>query len=164
MTDVIDRLRERGLSLPDAPRPVAAYVPAVRTGNLVFVSGQVPFDEGRLLATGPVPSVVSVDDAQVAARQCVLNGLAVVSDVLGGRLDQVRRVVRLGVYVCSDSGFHDQPRVANGASELLQDLFGDAGRHARAAVGSVALPLGATVEVEMIVEVATSADVEPDVV
>jgi enamine deaminase RidA (YjgF/YER057c/UK114 family) len=132
---------------------VAAYVPAVRTGNLIFVSGQVPFADGKLLCTGAVPSVVSIDQARLAARQCVLNGLAVVVDVMNVPLDQIKRIVRLGVFVCSDAGFGDQPKVANGASELLQELFGENGRHARAAVGSIALPLNATVEVEMVVEV-----------
>jgi enamine deaminase RidA (YjgF/YER057c/UK114 family) len=133
---------------------VAAYVPAVKAGNLVFVSGQVPMREGTLAATGPVPSAVSPAQAAEAARQCVLNALAVLSDVLGGDLDRVRRIVRVGVFVASDPGFDGQPQVANGASELLQQIFGDAGRHARAAVGSVALPLGATVELELVAEVA----------
>ncbi len=148
-----DRLRELGITLPSPPRPVAAYIPAVRTGNLVFVSGQVPFRDGQLTVTGPVPSKVSVEGAAEAARQCVINGLAVLAGMLEGDLGRVRQIVRLGVFVCSDPGFTEQPKVANGASTLLQEVFGDAGRHARAAVGSVALPLGATVEVEMLVEV-----------
>jgi enamine deaminase RidA (YjgF/YER057c/UK114 family) len=150
---ISQRLRDLDIELPAAPKPVAAYVPAVRTGSLLFVSGQVPFAGGTLVATGPVPSAVTVEAAQSAARQCVLNGLAVVADALDGDLDRVTRIVRLGVFVCSDPGFIDQPKVANGASELLQQIFGDAGRHARAAVGSIALPLGSTVEVEMVVEV-----------
>jgi enamine deaminase RidA (YjgF/YER057c/UK114 family) len=150
---VTQRLRELSLTLPTAPKPVAAYVPAVRTGNLLYVSGQLPFLDGKLLATGPVPSRVSVDAAAAAARQCVLNGLAIVADQLGGDLERVERIVRLGVFVCSDPGFADQPKVGNGASEILQQVFGERGRHARAAVGSIALPLGASVEVEMLVEV-----------
>jgi len=153
MTSIADRLAELDLTLPAAPKPVAAYVPAVRTGNLIFISGQVPFAEGELLATGPVPSAVSIEAAQQAARQCVMNALAVLADQLDGDLDRVRRIVRVGVFVCSDRHFTDQPKVANGASELLQEIFGERGRHARAAVGSIALPLGATVEVEMIAEV-----------
>ncbi len=153
MTAASDRLRQLGLILPPAPAPVAAYVPSVRAGNLLFVSGQVPLLEGHLLASGPVPGEVSIGDAQAAARQCALNGLAVVAASLDGDLDRVRRIVRIGVFVASDPGFTDQPVVANGASELLLEVFGDAGRHARAAVGSVALPLGATVEVEMVVEI-----------
>lgn len=148
------RLNELGIQLPPAPKPVAAYVPAVRSGNLIFISGQIPMSGGTLMCKGPVPSAVSLDQAKAAARQCVLNALAVVRDVAGIDLDQVRRIVRLGVFVCSDRDFFDQPKVANGASELLQDIFGESGRHARAAVGSIALPLGATVEVEMVVEVA----------
>jgi len=151
--DIPSRLNSLGLALPAAPKPVAAYVPWVRSGQLVFVSGQIPFADGKLLHTGPVPSAVTVENARLAARQCALNGLAIVADALGGDLNRVSRIVRLGVFVCSDPGFVDQPKVANGASELLQEIFGEAGRHARAAVGSIALPLGATVEVEMVVEV-----------
>jgi enamine deaminase RidA (YjgF/YER057c/UK114 family) len=153
MTGIADRLRELGIELPHPPKPVAAYVPAVRTGNLIYISGQVPLRDGALLATGPVPSQVSIQQAWEAARQCALNGLAVLAGALGGDLDRVQRIVRLGVFVCCDPGFTDQPKVANGASELLQEIFGESGRHARAAVGSIALPLGATVEVEMIAEV-----------
>ena len=153
MGTVQQRPEDLGLSLPAAPRPVAAYVPAVRAGDLVFVSGQVPFRDGELLHTGPVPSATSVDQARDAARQCALNALAVLAAELDGDLDRVRRIVRLGVFVASDPGFDGQPQVANGTSELLVDIFGDSGRHARAAVGSVALPLGATVEVELVAQV-----------
>ena len=153
MSRMLTRLAELGLELPIAPKPVAAYIPAVRTGNLVYVSGQVPFREGKLMATGSVPSAVSVEDAREAALQCALNALAALGSVIAGDFDRVVRIVRLGVFVASDAGFVDQPKVANGASELLVDLFGDAGRHARAAVGSIALPLGATVEVELLAEV-----------
>jgi len=153
MSLVMHRLESLGIALPEAPRPVAAYVPSVQTGDLVYISGQVPFSDGALLATGPVPSQVSVDQAVAAARQCGINALAVLSAHLEGNLDRVRRIVRIGVFVASDAGFTDQPLVANGASELMIEVFGDAGRHARAAVGSVALPLGASVEVELVVEV-----------
>lgn len=150
---VAHRLNELGIALPAAPKPVAAYVPAVRSGNLVFVSGQLPFANGALLATGPVPSKVGLEPAQAAARQCVLNGLAILSDVLGGDLDRVERIVRIGVFVQSDAGYGDQPKVANGASELLQEIFGERGRHARAAVGTNALPLDASVEIEFMFEI-----------
>lgn len=150
---VQDRLRDLGIELPEAPRPVAAYVPWVRSGDLVFISGQIPLAGGTLTATGPVPSAVSAEDAQAAARQCGINALAVLRDALAGDLDRVRQIVRVGVFVCSDPGFSDQPAVANGASELFGDVFGEAGRHARAAVGSVGLPLGASVEVEVVAEV-----------
>lgn len=157
MGAITQRIEELGIRLPVAPRPVAAYVPAVRTGNLIFTAGQIPLLNGELIAKGPVPSVVAPDAARAAARQCALNAIAVVADHLGGDLDRVRRVVRLGVFVCSDPGFTDQPAIANGASEVMLDIFGEAGRHARAAVGSVSLPLGASVEVEVTVEVADSA-------
>ena len=153
METVRERLRRAGVSLPAAPKPVAAYVGAVRAGDLVFVSGQIPLRDGELMATGPVPSAVSPQHAAQAARQCVLNALAVLADELDGDLDRVCRIVRLGVFVASDPGFAAQPQIANGASELLLEVFGEAGRHARAAVGSAALPLGATVEVEMIAQV-----------
>ncbi|MBL9119385.1 MAG: RidA family protein [Phycisphaerae bacterium] len=146
------RLTELSIALPSAPKPVAAYVPAVRTGNLIYVSGQLPLLNGQLMLTGAVNDSM-IEKAQAAARQCALNGLAIVADQLGGSLDGVVRVVRLGVFVCCEAGFVNQPKVANGASEVLQQIFGEAGRHARAAVGSIALPLGAAVEVEMLVEV-----------
>ena len=152
MSTVRQRLADAGVTLPPAPKPIAAYVPSVRVGDLVFISGQIPMLDGSLVA-GPVPSAVGVEAAAVAARQCAINALAVLADALDGDLERVRRIVRIGVFVASDPGFHDQPSVANGASELLVEVFGDAGRHARAAVGSVGLPLGATVELEMLAEV-----------
>jgi enamine deaminase RidA (YjgF/YER057c/UK114 family) len=147
------RLAELGLSLPAAPRPVASYIPAVRSGGLVFVSGQVPFRDGKLMATGRVPSQVTPEAAREAAAQCALNALAILADHLGGDLDRVRRIVKLSVFVACDPDFPGQPQVANGASDLLVAIFGDAGRHARAAVGAPALPLGAPVEVEVVAEV-----------
>jgi enamine deaminase RidA (YjgF/YER057c/UK114 family) len=153
MSTVQKRLEAAGVTLPAAPKPVAAYVPSVKVGNLVFVSGQIPLRDGELMATGPVPSAVGPDEAADAARQCAINAMAVLAAALDGDLDRVRRIVRVGVFVASDPAFNGQPQVANGASDLLVEVFGDAGRHARAAVGSVALPLGATVEVEMIAEV-----------
>jgi enamine deaminase RidA (YjgF/YER057c/UK114 family) len=153
MSTVLQRLADAGVTLPAAPKPIAAYVPSVRVGDLVFVSGQIPMLDGSLTTVGPVPSVVGVEAAAAAARQCCINGLAVLADALDGDLERVTRIVRLGVFVASDTGFYDQPRVANGASELLVEVFGEAGRHARAAVGSVGLPLGATVEVELLAQV-----------
>lgn len=152
-TSVHDRLSELSIALPAAPKPVASYIPCVRTGNLIAVSGQLPMKDGQLLATGTVPGACSLEKAHAAARQCAINGLAVLADALGGDLNRVKRIVRLGVFVASEAGFTDQPKVANGASELMQQVFGENGRHARAAVGSIALPLGASVEVEMLVEV-----------
>jgi len=147
------RLTELGMTLPDAPAPVASYVSCVRTGNLVVVSGQLPFRAGKLLFTGPVPSAVTVEQAQEAARQCVLNGLAVLKRELDYDLSKLVRVVRVGAFIQSDNDFSDQARVANGASELLQELCGEAGRHARAAVGVNALPLDTPVEIEFLFEV-----------
>ncbi|RMD65268.1 MAG: RidA family protein [Planctomycetota bacterium] len=148
------RLQELGLTLPEAPKAVASYVPARQAGRLLLVSGQLPFRDGELLARGRVPEQVSLEEAQACARQCVLNGLAVAADALGGDLSLIEHVVRVGCFVASAPDFFDQPKVANGASELLVDIFGDAGRHARAAVGSVALPLGAPVEVEFLFKTA----------
>ncbi len=151
-----DRFNELGLVLPDAPKPVAAYVPAVRTGNLIFVSGQLPLRDGELIAIGKVPTNVDVDTAKACARQCALNGLAIVAAELGGGvdgLDKIVRIVRLGCFVACDPSFSDPPKVANGASELVVELFGDRGKHARAAVGCASLPLDVPVEIEMTVEV-----------
>lgn len=148
-----ENLKKLGLELPEAPKPVAAYVPAARTGNLVFVSGQVPFVNGELKRKGKLGLGLTIEEGQEEARQAVLNALAVVK-AEAGSLDNVKRVVRVGGFVASAEGFTDQPKVINGASELLVEVFGDAGRHARAAVGVNELPLGAPVEIEMIVELA----------
>lgn len=153
MPDISQRLSQLGITLPKPTAPVAAYIPTVRTGSLVFVSGQLPFEDGKLIAEGSIPSKVSLETAQRCARRCVVNGLAALQGEIGS-LDKVRRVVRVGVWVACDGGFTDQPKVANGASELLQEIFGEAGRHARAAVGTNVLPLGAPVEVELLFEVA----------
>ena len=151
--DLDHKLAELGLALPAPPKPVAAYIPCVRTGNLVIVSGQLPMAAGRLLATGKVPSVVDETQATECARQCVLNGLAILRAELGGDWSRLVRVVRVGAFVQSDDGFGGQPQVVNGASDLLVQLLGDAGKHARAAVGTNALPLNAPVEIEFTFEV-----------
>lgn len=145
------RLAELGLSLPPVAAPVAAYQPTARTGNLVFTSGQLPFVDGALLRTGRVGSEVTAEDAHEDARQCALNALAAIDAAVG--LDRVLRVVKVVGFVASAAGFTGQPGVINGASTLLGDVFGEAGRHARSAVGVAELPLGAPVEVELIVEV-----------
>lgn len=147
-----NQLLALGISLPTPPKPVAAYVPVVRTGNYLFVSGQLPTKDGKLLAVGKVPSQVSPEQAIEAARQCAINLLANINAELGS-LDRVKRVVRLGIFVASEDTFTEQPRIANGASELMQQVFGDSGKHARAAVGTNVLPLGATVEVEAVIEI-----------
>lgn len=150
--DPESRLARLGLELPPVPKPVAAYIPARRSGNLLFVSGQIPVAAGKLLATGRVPDQVSEDQARACARQCALNALAVAKDALGA-LDRIAQVVRLGCFVASEPGFGGQPKIANEASELMLAVFGDAGRHARAAVGSVSLPLNVPVEIEFLFEV-----------
>ncbi len=147
-----ENLQQLGLVLPPAPKPVGAYVPAMRTGNLLYISGQLPMKEGQLLATGHVNGEVSVEEAQTCARQALLNALAVVAAEIGG-LSKVVRVVRLTGHISSDRGFTDQAKILNAASDLLVQAFGDAGRHSRAALGAAELPLGAPVEVELILEV-----------
>ncbi|MSQ15167.1 MAG: RidA family protein [Dehalococcoidia bacterium] len=143
-----ERLAELGISLPQPPKPVAVYVPAVRFGNLLFISGQLPTREGKLLYTGKVGSEVTVDEAYQSARQAVLNALAIAKQELGS-LDNVERVIKLVGYVASAPGFIQQPQVVNGASELLGEIFGAYGAHARVAVGAAELPLGAPVEIEL---------------
>ena len=146
-----ERLAALGLTVPEVAAPVAAYVPAVRSGNHVFTAGQLPLRSGELLATGKVGGEVSPETAKECAQQCALNALAAVRAEVP--LERVRRVVKLVVFVASTVDFTGQPGVANGASELVGEVFGDAGRHARSAVGVPVLPLDAPVEVEMIVEV-----------
>lgn len=145
------RLAELGLAVPEVAKPVAAYVPAVRSGDHVFTSGQLPMREGALIRTGKVGAEVSVDAAADCARQCALNAIAAIRAELG-ELSRVRRVVKVVVFVASTPDFTGQPQVANGASELLGQVFGDAGQHARSAVGVPVLPLDAPVEVELLVE------------
>ncbi len=145
-------LLKAGLALPEAPMPVGSYVPWVRTGDLVFVSGQIPTKEGKLVAAGKVGGGITIEQASEAARIAVLNCLAQAAVAARG-LSNIRRIVRLGVFVNSADGFTQQARVANGASDLLVGVFGDAGRHARFAVGCNELPLDAAVEIEMIAEI-----------
>jgi enamine deaminase RidA (YjgF/YER057c/UK114 family) len=149
---VADRLAELGLTLPEVAAPVAAYIPAVRSGDLVWSSGQLPLVDGVLEVTGKVGAEVDPETAHRLARVCALNALAAVRSVVGD-LDAVRRVVKVVGFVASAPSFTGQPGVVNGASELLGEVFGDAGRHARSAVGVAALPLDAPVEVEVVVEV-----------
>lgn len=148
------RLKELGIDLPQPSKPVANYVPWVRSGNMVYISGQVPIKEGKVTHTGKLGADVTLEKGQEAARQCVVNGLIHMRDAAGGSLDNVKRVVRVGGFVAAAEGFTDIPQVVNGASDLLVEVFGEAGRHARAAVGVAELPLGVPVEVEFVVEVA----------
>ncbi|BBX75846.1 RidA family protein [Mycobacterium shinjukuense] len=145
------RLGQLGITLPQAAAPLAAYVPAVRTGNLVFTAGQLPFDGGKLARTGKVGAEVSPDEGKALARICALNALAAVDALVG--LDSVTQVVKVVGFVASAPGFNGQPNVVNGASDLLAEVFGDNGAHARSAVGVAELPLDAPVEVELIVQV-----------
>ena len=148
-----ERLAELGLEVPEVAAPVAAYVPAVRSGNHVFTSGQLPMRSGELMATGLVGAGVTPEEAFACAQQCALNAIAAVKAEIGD-LSQVKRVVKVVGFVASAADFTGQPGVINGASELLGKAFGDAGVHARSAVGVAALPLGAPVEVEIMVELA----------
>ena len=152
MGSVEDRLAEFGLSVPELVPPVAAYVPVVRDGDLVFTSGQLPMVDGALAATGKVGAEVDADAAKALAATCALNAIAAIKSEVGD-LDRVSRVVKVVGFVASDPGFTGQPGVINGASELLVKAFGDKGVHARSAVGVAALPLDAPVEVEVIVSV-----------
>ena len=152
MGRVEDKLRQMGLELPEAPAPVAAYLPCVRTGNLIFVSGQVPRLNGELRHRGHVGAELSVNEGADAARICALNCLSQIKKETGD-LDRIRRIVKVTGFVASSPGFHQQPKVMDGASTFLGELLGEKGQHARAAVGVNELPLGASVELEMIVEV-----------
>jgi enamine deaminase RidA (YjgF/YER057c/UK114 family) len=148
------RLAELGIELPQAAAPAANYVPYVVSGNLVFVSGQVTVWNGEFRYQGKVGQDLGVEDGQAAARLCALNIIAQVKAACGGDLDRVVRIVRLGGFVNSTPDFTDQPKVINGASDLMAEVFGDKGKHARAAVSAAALPLGVAVEVEAVVEIA----------
>ena len=147
-----ERLQELGLTVPEVAKPVAAYIPAVRSGNQVFTSGQLPMREGQLIQTGKVGGEVTQEEAVACARQCALNALAAIKAEIG-ELSDVKRIVKVVAFVASTPDFTGQPLVANGVSELLGEVFGDAGRHARSAVGVSVLPLDAPVEVELLVEV-----------
>jgi enamine deaminase RidA (YjgF/YER057c/UK114 family) len=147
-----ERLQELGLSVPEVVPPVAAYVPAVQTGNYVYTAGQLPLRDGALIATGKVGGEVTAEQAAECAQQCALNAIAAVKSVVGD-LSQVVRVVKVVAFVASTPDFTAQPGVANGASEFIATVFGDAGKHARSAVGVPVLPLDSPVEVEMLVEV-----------
>lgn len=147
------RLAELEIELPSMHGPFGAYVPAKRVGNLIYVAGQLPMKEGKLMATGQVPTRCSVNAAKAAARQCVINALSSVKAVQGS-LVSLTGVVRLGVFISSEPGFHEHPKIANSASEFLIELFGETGHHVRATVGVNSLPLDATVEIEFIFQAA----------
>ena len=147
-----EKLNELGFQLPDAPTPLAAYVPALVSGNLVFTAGQVPVLEGKLLYSGKVGKDISAKEGIKAAEICALNCLSVIKKEIGD-LEKIKRVVKVTVFVNSANAFTEQPKVANGASELLVNIFGEKGKHVRSAVGVNELPINAPVEIEMIVEI-----------
>ncbi len=147
------RLKELGIELPQAASPAANYVPYAVSGNLVFVAGQVPFWNGELKYIGRLGDDTDIETGQAAARTCALNIIAQVRAACGGDLDRVKRIVKIGVFINSTQDFDKQPVVANGASDLLVEIFGDAGRHARFAVGSNVLPMGVAVEIDAVVEI-----------
>ena len=155
MTGTIDRrLSELGIVLPQPPAPVASYIPYVTTGHLVFISGQIPLENGQVRYAGTLGKDMSLDEGKAAARMCGINLIAQLKAACGGDLDRVRRCVRLGVFVNAVAGFGQHPEVANGASDLMLEVFGDHGRHARAAVGAGSLPRNVAVEVEAVFEIA----------
>jgi len=147
-----ERLAELGIILPPAPQPVASYIPVKVVGDLAWVAAQIPMQDGAVTVAGKVGGEVTIDDANAGARRCALQALAALQAALG-TLDRVKGIVKLDVFVASAPGFTDHPKVANGASDLLVEVFGDEGRHARAAVGVPELPLGAAVEVAILVQV-----------
>ncbi len=153
MGQIDKRLAELGINLPEAAKPLANYVPWVRTGNLVFISGQGPIEGGKVLYPGTLGKDVSLEDGAKSARLCAINVLAQIKDAVGGDLDKVKRVVKLVGFVNATADFKDHPKVINGASDLMVEVFGDKGRHARSAVASPSLPMGISTEVEAIVEV-----------
>ena len=147
-----DKLKELGMELPEAPSPLGSYVPVIRTGNLVFLSGILPLVEGKLLRQGRVGEDITIDDAREDAKRAVMNALAVLRSHIGS-LNTVKRCIKITGYIASSPDFTEQPKVLNAASDLLHEIFGEAGRHARAAVGVTVLPLNASVEIEFIFEV-----------
>lgn len=153
MGQIDKRLAELGIMLPEAAKPVANYVPWVRTGNLVFISGQGPIEGGKVHYPGCLGASVSIEDGVKSARLCAINVIAQLKDALGGDLDRVKRVVKLLGFVNATASFTDHPKVINGASDLMVEVFGDKGRHARSAVASPSLPMGISTEVEAIIEV-----------
>jgi enamine deaminase RidA (YjgF/YER057c/UK114 family) len=152
MNNVEFKVMQLGIVLPEAPKPVAAYIPAKQTGNLVFTAGQLPMVNGELISKGLLGQDVEIDEANKAARICTLNALAAIKGVIGD-LDRIKQIVRVVGYVASVPTFTQQPAVVNGASDLLLEIFGENGKHARSAVGMAVLPLNASVEIELTVEV-----------
>ncbi len=148
---ILEKIIELGFELPQAPKPVASYIPCVKSGNLLFTSGVLPMLKGELLYKGKINKKYSIDEGYKAAQICLLNALSIINDAAG--LDNVVKIVKLTGYVNSSEGFTDQPKVINGASDLLVEIFGEKGKHARSAVGVYELPLDASTELDLIVEI-----------
>jgi len=146
-----EKLKELGIEIPEAPKPLASYIPAAISGNFVYTAGQVPLEGGKLNYTGLVGKDISIEDAQKAAKVCAINCLSVIKSVIGD-LNKIERILKLTVFVASSDGFVDQPKVANGASDFIVEVFGEKGKHVRSAVGVSGLPINAPVEIEMIAE------------
>jgi enamine deaminase RidA (YjgF/YER057c/UK114 family) len=147
-----EKLKSLNITLPSPPKPAGAYIPVVRTDKTAYVSGQIPIENGKVAFKGKVPSVQSLEQAQKAAKLCAINALAQLKSELGS-LDKISRILRVSGFVNSEPDFTDQPKVINAASDLLFEIFGEKGRHSRIAIGVTSLPLGATVEIDMIVEI-----------
>lgn len=147
-----EKLKELGIEIPEAPKPLASYIPAVVVGNLVFTAGQVPLENGKLKSTGKIGGDVTTGEAQVAAKICALNCLSAIKSAIGD-LEKIERIVKVTVFVASADGYTDQPKVANGASDFLVEVFGEKGKHVRSAVGVNELPINAPVEIEMIAQI-----------
>jgi len=152
MNEIDNILKEKNIIIPKSPSPAANYIPYVNSGNLVFIAGQVPFENGKINYTGKVGSEINVDTAKIIARICGLNVLSVLKDATNGDLSKVKKCVKLGIFVACDNNFSQQPEVANGASDLMVEIFGENGKHARFAVGTNALPRNVPVEVDAIFE------------
>lgn len=146
-----EKLKELGIEIPEAPKPLASYIPAAISGNLIYTAGQVPLEGGKLNYTGLVGKDISIEDAQKAAKVCAINCLSVIKSVIGD-LNKIERILKLTVFVASSDGFVDQPKVANGASDFIVEVFREKGKHVRSAVGVSGLPINAPVEIEMIAE------------
>jgi len=147
-----EKLKSLNITLPSPPKPAGAYIPVVKSGNTAYVSGQIPIEDGKVAVKGKVPSVQSLEQAQKAAKLCAINALAQLKSELGS-LDKISKILRVSGFVNSDPEFTEQPKVINAASDLLFEIFGEKGKHSRIAVGVASLPLGATVEIDMIVEI-----------
>ena len=149
---IMDKLKENNIILPSPPSPAGSYIPVVLTGNLAFVSGQIPIKDGKVAFSGKVPVEQSVENAQEAAKLCIITGLAQLNTHFG-TLENIKKIIRISGFVNSTSDFSEQPKIINHASDLLFEIFGDSGKHSRVAVGVSSLPLNSTVEIDMIVEV-----------